>query len=85
MTTFYLDLNKAMKEDYLVERNEIFTKYSDESKKGYAMLKNTPLHRNIDGHIVLESDIPELLPKNQKFFHNNLVAKGVAIMYKWRR
>lgn len=85
MTTFYLDLNKAMKEDYLVERNEIFAKYSDESKNGYAMLKNTPLHRNIEGHIILEQDIPELIPQKLRFLHGNLVAKGVLISYRWRK
>lgn len=83
MKTFYLDFKKAIGEGYLVERSEIFAKYSDENKKGYTMVRGTPLFRNIDGHIVLESDIPELLPKNQKFFHNNLVARGTTIMYKW--
>lgn len=84
MKIFYLDFKKAIGEGYLVERSEIFAKYSDESKKGYTMVRGTPLFRNIDGHIVLESDIPELLPKNQKFFHNNLVARGVSVLYKWR-
>lgn len=85
MTTFYLDLHKAMKEDYLVERNEIFAKYSDESKNGYAMVRGTPLFRNIEGHIILEQDIVYLLPKNQRFFYQNLIARGVTVFYKWKR
>lgn len=85
MKTFYLDLNKAMKEDYLVERNEIFAKYSDESKNGYVMLKNTPLHRNIEGHIILEADIPELIPQKLRFLHGNLVAKGALVLYRWKK
>lgn len=84
MKTFTLDLEKALKEGYVVDRAAFFEKYSNKEKKGYEMLKGTPLVRNINGHIVLEADIPELLPKNQKFFHNNLVARGVSILYKWR-
>lgn len=85
MKTFYLDLNRAMNEGYLVDRNEIFAKYSDETKRGYVMVRGTPLFRNIDGHIVIEQDIPELLPKNQRYFYQNLVARGVCVMFKWKK
>lgn len=85
MKTFYLDFKKAMNEGYLVERSEIFAKYSDETKKGYTMVRGTPLFRNIDGHIVLESEIPELLPPKLRFLHGNLVARGTTIFYRWKK
>ena len=81
---FYLDFKKALREDYLVKRDEIFAKYADEKKKGYTMLKGTPLFRNIEGHIVLEQDIPELLSGNQKQLHQKMVEKGTTIMYRWK-
>lgn len=84
MKTFYLDFKKAMRKNFVIDRATFFAKYSDENKKGYVMMKGTPLVRNIDGFLIYESDIPDLL-KNQRlrFLHGNLVARGVSILYKW--
>lgn len=85
MKTFTLDLEKALKEGYVIDREAFFEKYSNKEKKGYEMLKGTPLVRSIEGHIIYESEIPELLPPKLRFLHGNLIAKGVAVMYKWKR
>lgn len=84
MKTFTLDLEKALKEGYVIDRAAFFEKYSKE-KNGYIMLKGTPLVRNIEGHIVLEADIPELIPQKLRFFHNNLVTRGTTIFYRWKK
>lgn len=82
---FYLDLNKARKGGYLVDRKEYFDKYAVPGNK-YEMLKGCPLVRSIEGTLIYDSDIESLFANiMDKARYQRYAAFGKTIILKWKR
>lgn len=86
-SVFYLNLTKAYREGYVVDRKKYFEEYSIPEATGYKMLKGSPLLRSIEGTLVYDSDIPELLVGGvmEKARYQRSIAFKKNIILKWRR
>lgn len=84
---FYLNLTKAYLEGYVVDRKKYFEEYSIPEDNGYRMLKGCPLLRSIEGTLVYDSDIPELIVGGimEKARYQRAISFKRNIILKWRR
>lgn len=82
---FYLDLNKARKENYIVDRKEYFDKYAAPNSK-YEMLKGSPLVISIEGTLTYVNDIESLITGiMDRARYQRLVARGKNVTLRWNR
>lgn len=84
---FYLNLTKAYLEGYVVNRKKYFEEYSIPEENGYKMLKGCPLLRSIEGTLIYDNDIPELIIGGvmEKHRYQMYISLGKNIILKWKR
>lgn len=85
-SVFYLDLHKAYKENYVVDRNEWLSKY-DIPGKPYKMMKGTEPLLCIDGTCIYLSEVTDLIVGGimEKARYHRFVAGKKPVFFKWKR
>lgn len=86
-----LNLDKALREGFIVDRNKFFDEY-DSNRQSYNLLKGAPLLISVEGTYVYVNNLPNLVVnKYQGFIVNQWVSnvtKGITpkfITFVWRR